>query len=191
MVAQWATSGSDQAAVEWLAGAYRQAASGEVIRQWLDESARLDVRPLLARVRCPTLVLHRRDDRTIAFSEGRDVAAGIPGATLLPLNGTDTVIWEGDVEALLEPVLSFLCGGAEASRPPAVSLLTSRQREVAQLVALGLTNAEIAERLRIGRRTVESHVGRVRNRLGLSSRAQLAAWSIRARLGAESGLAAR
>jgi DNA-binding CsgD family transcriptional regulator/pimeloyl-ACP methyl ester carboxylesterase len=191
MVAQWATSGRDPGAVEWLAGAYRQAASAEVVAQWLDESGRLDVRQLLARVRCPTLVLHRRDDRTIDFSAGRDVAAGIPGATLLPLDGAETLIWEGDAEALLEPVVSFLSGGTERSRPAAASLLTARQREVAQLVALGLTNAEIAERLRIGRRTVESHVGRVRDKLGLSSRAQLAAWSIRARMSAEAGLSPR
>ncbi|MBO0703235.1 MAG: helix-turn-helix transcriptional regulator, partial [Candidatus Dormibacteraeota bacterium] len=50
-------------------------------------------------------------------------------------------------------------------------------QEVARMVAQGLTNAQIAERLGIGRRTAESHIQHVRNRLGLSSRAELAAWS--------------
>jgi pimeloyl-ACP methyl ester carboxylesterase/DNA-binding CsgD family transcriptional regulator len=180
-VAQWAASGCDAVAVDWLARAYRQTASGEVLAQWLNETVRLDVSPLLARVRCPTLVLHRRGDRAVDFSRGRDVAAGIPGATLLVLDGATSLIWEGDADAVLEPVVSFLSRGAERTRLSALWLLTSRQRQVAQLVALGLTNAEIADRLRIGRRTVESHLERARDRLGLGSRSQLAAWSIWAR----------
>jgi pimeloyl-ACP methyl ester carboxylesterase/DNA-binding CsgD family transcriptional regulator len=176
-VAQWAASGCDAAVAEWLARAYRQTASGEVMAQWLDESVRLDVSPLLPRVRCPTLVLHRRGDRAVDFSHGRDVAAGIPGAKLLPLDGAHSLIWQGDVDAVLEQVVSFLSQGAQRSRLSALWLLTSRERQVAQLVALGLTNAEIAERLRIGRRTVEGHLERARNRLGLGSRSQLAAWS--------------
>jgi DNA-binding CsgD family transcriptional regulator len=130
-------------------------------------------------------VLHRRDDRAVEFSNGRDVAAGIPGATLLILDGASSLIWEGDVEAVLEPVVSFLSQGAERTWLSALWMLTSRQRQVAQLVALGLTNAEIAERLRIGRRTVESHLERARNTLGLGSRSQLAAWSTRARRSGE------
>jgi DNA-binding CsgD family transcriptional regulator len=126
-------------------------------------------------------VLHRRGDRAVDFSRGRDVAAGIPGATLLVLDGATSLIWEGDADAVLEPVVSFLSRGAERTRLSALWLLTSRQRQVAQLVALGLTNAEIADRLRIGRRTVESHLERARDRLGLGSRSQLAAWSIWAR----------
>jgi DNA-binding CsgD family transcriptional regulator/pimeloyl-ACP methyl ester carboxylesterase len=178
-IAQWAAAGCDSAVVEWLAGAYGRAASGEVIAQWLNDTVHLDVRPLLARVSCPTLVLHRRGDRAIDFSRGRDVAAGIPGAALLPLDGAPSLIWEGDTEPVLEAVRSFLSQGSQRSQPSAPSLLTPRQREVAHLVALGLSNAEIGERLGIGRRTVESHLERVRLRLGLSSRAQLAAWSMR------------
>jgi non-specific serine/threonine protein kinase len=50
---------------------------------------------------------------------------------------------------------------------------------VAELVAEGLTNAEIAVRLGIGRRTVESCLERVRSKLGLLKRADLAAWTAR------------
>jgi DNA-binding CsgD family transcriptional regulator len=52
--------------------------------------------------------------------------------------------------------------------------LRPRERQVADLVALGLTNAEIAERLHLSVRTVESHVYRATTRLGLRSRAELA-----------------
>lgn len=54
--------------------------------------------------------------------------------------------------------------------------LTRREREVAALVAQGLTNREIAARLFISERTAESHVEQIRNKLGFHSRAQIAAW---------------
>jgi non-specific serine/threonine protein kinase len=66
--------------------------------------------------------------------------------------------------------------------PPATPLpsdgepLTRRQREVAQLVAQGLTDREIAARLTISIRTAESHVEQILARLGFRSRAQVAAW---------------
>jgi DNA-binding NarL/FixJ family response regulator len=51
--------------------------------------------------------------------------------------------------------------------------LTAREREVAALVAGGSTNAEIAARLRISKRTVEKHVDNIRQKLGVMSRAKL------------------
>ena len=59
---------------------------------------------------------------------------------------------------------------------PAGSPLTRRQREVAALVAEGLTDREIAARLVISPRTAESHVEQILTRLGFRSRAQIAAW---------------
>lgn len=52
--------------------------------------------------------------------------------------------------------------------------LTPRERDIARLVAEGLTNGEIAKRLVLSRRTVESHLYRIFVKLGLSSRVQLA-----------------
>ena len=54
--------------------------------------------------------------------------------------------------------------------------LTRREREVASLVAKGLTNREIASRLFISERTAESHVEQLRGKLGFHSRSQVAAW---------------
>jgi predicted ATPase/DNA-binding CsgD family transcriptional regulator len=58
--------------------------------------------------------------------------------------------------------------------------LTQREREVASLLAEGLTNREIGERLVITERTAEGHVEHLRNKLGYSTREQIAAWYLRA-----------
>jgi DNA-binding CsgD family transcriptional regulator len=55
--------------------------------------------------------------------------------------------------------------------------LSSREQEVAVLVAGGATNAEIAARLFLSERTVEDHIAKATRRLGISGRAGLAAWA--------------
>jgi non-specific serine/threonine protein kinase len=54
--------------------------------------------------------------------------------------------------------------------------LTRREREIATLVATGLTNREIAGKLYLSVRTVEVHVDHVLTKLGFRTRTQLAAW---------------
>jgi len=60
-------------------------------------------------------------------------------------------------------------GGPSAS-------LTRREREIAALVATGLTNREIAGQLYLSVRTVEVHVDHILSKLGFRTRTQLAAW---------------
>jgi DNA-binding CsgD family transcriptional regulator len=55
--------------------------------------------------------------------------------------------------------------------------LTDREREVAAMILGGSSNRQIAARLVVSERTVESHVRRILNRLGFESRAQIAAWA--------------
>jgi predicted ATPase/DNA-binding CsgD family transcriptional regulator len=65
---------------------------------------------------------------------------------------------------------------APARDGPAAGLLGKREADVARLVAEGLTNKQIGARLFISERTVDSHVRSILNKLGVSSRAQIAAW---------------
>ena len=58
------------------------------------------------------------------------------------------------------------------------SPLTRREVEVARLVADGLTNGEIAERLVLARKTVDAHVEHIRNKLGVRSRTQIGVWAV-------------
>jgi len=94
------------------------------------------------------------------------------------------------LEAAVEDALSradALPDAAPVGESPAdreLSLLTPREREVAALVARGLTDAQLAEVLVISRRTAEKHVANCLGKLGLATRAGLAAWAV------ERGLAA-
>jgi DNA-binding NarL/FixJ family response regulator len=57
--------------------------------------------------------------------------------------------------------------------------LTTREREVAILLAEGLTNGQIAQRLYISAKTASVHVSNILAKLGMSSRAEVAAWAAR------------
>jgi len=63
--------------------------------------------------------------------------------------------------------------------------LTPRQLEIAELVAAGMSNAEIAERLFLSVRTVTSHLDHIYTRLGIGSRAALAAYAVESRVRTE------
>ncbi|MBP9053268.1 MAG: response regulator transcription factor, partial [Ilumatobacteraceae bacterium] len=67
----------------------------------------------------------------------------------------------------------------EGSGARADGELTAREREVAALIAEGLTNSLLAERLFISPKTAAVHVSNILMKLGLSSRAEVAAWAVR------------
>jgi non-specific serine/threonine protein kinase len=65
---------------------------------------------------------------------------------------------------------------ASATTDPVATQLTRRETEIAQLIAEGLSNKEIAARLVIAQRTAEGHVEHILAKLGFNSRSQVAAW---------------
>ncbi|WP_326836093.1 LuxR C-terminal-related transcriptional regulator [Amycolatopsis rhabdoformis] len=99
-----------------------------------------------------------------AFKRGAEAATGFEAAIAHLL---------GETVAAAAPVPA----PRETSEPE----LTSREVEVAELVAEGLTNKEIAQRLVISRRTVESHVDHILGKLGFSSRSRIPPWLARRR----------
>ena len=86
---------------------------------------------------------------------------------------------EEAIELALAPLDPTGPGGRAPDPRPAVdgsSPLTPREQEVAELVARGQTNRQIAEALVISERTASTHVTNILNKLGFSSRTQVAAW---------------
>jgi pimeloyl-ACP methyl ester carboxylesterase len=155
----------------------RASASAAVAARLLEVYYETDVRALLPSVLARTAVLHRELDEGTRFELGREVAALIPGATLVPLPGSSHLYYHGDWEGVLEATLGFLREPADAG-----PRLTGRELEVAELVAEGLTNGAIASRLSVAPRTAEAHVENIRRKLGVRSRAQIAAWVTEYRL---------
>lgn len=158
----------------------REAASAEEAARSLDAVYRFDVAARLKDVTTPAVVLHRREDRAIPFALGRELAAGLPEASFVALDGADHFPWFGDSAAILRTTLKALgvAGAAAASPPPGIERaptegqnLTSRETEVLALVATGLSDREIAERLVLSPHTVHRHVANVRTKLGLPTRA--------------------
>lgn len=85
---------------------------------------------------------------------------------------------ETPVREILARVRARSAGGGGSATTRSISTgLTPRQREIAMLIADGLTNKEIAQRLLISVSTVETHIENMFRRLGVSSRAQIAAWA--------------
>jgi non-specific serine/threonine protein kinase len=88
-----------------------------------------------------------------------------------------------DLDQIVGRALALLAGKSESpthrsARPePNAHPLSRREREIAILVARGLTNRAIAERLVIAERTADTHVSNILGKLGLETRAQIAVWA--------------
>jgi pimeloyl-ACP methyl ester carboxylesterase/DNA-binding CsgD family transcriptional regulator len=174
---------ADSDAQERLARYQREAASADVAAALLEVVYRNDVRAELERVSAPTLVVHRRGDRAIPYRLGRELAAAIKDATLIPLEGTAHFPWAGDRRSVARALRSALVPEAPVvpTREHAAVQLSAREREVLALVANGLNDREIAQQLVLSRHTVHRHVANIRHKLGRGSRS--AAVAEAARLG--------
>ena len=154
----------------------RESSSAARAHQLLAACYAIDVSGDLGRITAPTSVIHRRGDRAVPLAEGERLAAGIEGATLTVLEGRTHIPFAGDTHAVLTAMRQGVgLAPLEREAPPT---LTPRQLEVAALVAQGWSNRQIADALVITERSAESHVERIRGRLGFRSRAQIAAWFV-------------
>ncbi len=99
---------SDAQFQRWWAEFLRMGASPGDIVSILDIERGLDVRDALSQIQAPTLILHRRGDKAILVGSGRYLAAHIPNAKYVELDGEDHFWWVGDVDSLLAEIERFL-----------------------------------------------------------------------------------
>ena len=132
----------------------------------------LDVGDLLPLIRCPTLVLHAHDDKRVPLAEGHRVAGAIPGASFVTLESRNHILLDHQPawRQFFIELLRFVQGSRSSAR--SFVELTSREREVLELIARGLDNAEIAIRLSVSTKTVRNHINSIFGKLDVASRAQ-------------------
>jgi len=114
------------------------------------------------------------------------IRAGARGYLTKDVHGPDLVTAVGRAargEAVFSPRLAGFVLETFAAIPTAevdedIDLLTPREREVLRLIARGYTYKEIAERLYVSPKTVESHVSSVLRKLQLSNRNELTRWAV-------------
>jgi predicted ATPase/DNA-binding CsgD family transcriptional regulator len=89
-------------------------------------------------------------------------------------------VWNDGQAMNSERALRYALGEEQtgATTVAAAGPLSRREREVVAMVAAGMTNRQIAERLFIAERTAEGHVERIRNKLGFRSRTEVATWAV-------------
>ena len=167
----------DEAHLHWFAEYQRAVMSPGVAADFLQAIYQVDIRPLLPRILTPALVLHRRHDNLIAFERGQQLAAALPHARFLCLEGEYHAPYFGDSVALTRAIDDFLKPepAEVGSREP----LSDRETEILGLLAEGLHNREIADRLGISHATVARHAANIFVKLGVSTRAAAAAVAFR------------
>jgi class 3 adenylate cyclase/pimeloyl-ACP methyl ester carboxylesterase len=102
--------GATKEQADWFNELQRMTVTPEVAVRFLEAVGETDVTALLPQVRVPTLVMHARDDARVPFDAGRRMAAAIPGAEFVPLQGRNHVFLETDPAfgQFLEHTRSFL-----------------------------------------------------------------------------------
>jgi len=145
----------------------RQAATPGTARRLVELMSAIDVTPVLATIRVPTLVVHRSHDRAFDIEHAHDLVAGIPDARLVELPGTDHFMFSGDTGPILAAVEDFVVGASAGPASPDRFLATVL---FADIVGSTATAADVGDArftlllddfATTARRCVEEHRGRL------------------------------
>jgi pimeloyl-ACP methyl ester carboxylesterase/DNA-binding CsgD family transcriptional regulator len=159
--------------IDWFNELCAKTSTGDVAAALFEARGHVDVSSILGDVRTPTLVLHARGDEITRIDEGHRLAAGIPGAQFVELDSRNHVLLEHEPAwtRFCDAIVEFL-GLDKAADAAVFASLSGREREILGLIAEGLSNTDIADRLAISEKTVRNHTSNVFDKLGVWSRAQ-------------------
>jgi pimeloyl-ACP methyl ester carboxylesterase/DNA-binding CsgD family transcriptional regulator len=166
----------------WYDDMQQASSTGEVAAVLWRSRTNTDISDTARRITQPALVLHARHDRAVPYEEGRRLASLLPQARFVTLETDNHILQEDEPawELFLSQVRAFL-GDDEREPTPSADLseLSERELEVLELVAAGMSNAQIAERLFLSTRTVERHLSNVYAKFRLSGKSARAAVAAR------------
>ncbi|HET6773245.1 MAG TPA: alpha/beta fold hydrolase [Acidimicrobiales bacterium] len=114
VIGNLAPSWRDRGDVRFLARYERHSATPDAAAHLIGLCDLIDVRPILPSISAPTMVVHRRDDAMFPLAKGEALAARIPGAELVVLEGPDHLVYV-DQEPVLDAVEEFITGTAPTS----------------------------------------------------------------------------
>jgi class 3 adenylate cyclase len=124
----------------WYARYQRAAARPREVASYMPMVHTLDVRDVFGSIRCPTLVLHRRDSGWLGVAHGRYIAERIAGARFVELPGADVLLPTEHPEvslALVEEVVTGATSHAESDRVLATLLFTDIVGATERAAAIG------------------------------------------------------
>ena len=173
--------------VQWFADLTRITSTPEIAARLTECMGDINVVDKIAAVSVPTLVIHGREDGRVPYTEGRILAAAIPGARFVTLESRNHILLEQEAAwarfcdvfgEFVEHASDTKAAGAHAQRAPAsraaacLSELTERERAILAHLARGMSNAEIAEKVFISEKTVRNHLTNIFDKLHVDSRAK-------------------
>jgi pimeloyl-ACP methyl ester carboxylesterase/DNA-binding CsgD family transcriptional regulator len=166
------------AMARWVPRYERAAASPGMIGALMASGFGLDATLLLPEIEQPALVMHLAGDRVIPAAFGRMLGDRLQNASYVELEGSDHFSWVSpNVDAQIDRIFEFT--GTQGSGPRVTtvwepwSVLTPSERRIVRLAQRGMTNSEIAKELELSPRTVENHLSRAYDKLGVRSRTEL------------------
>jgi len=173
--------------LRWIGELQRRTASAKTARSLWDAFNTFDIRTEAAKLKVPTLVFHVKGDAMVPFEAGRRLAAAIPGARFIPLEGKNHILLANEKawQTFRTELRKFLIADESADIVPQHELeaLSPREREVLDLIAQGLTNFEIAQKTGIAEKTVRNHITTIFSKLGVEHRSQAIVMARKAGLG--------
>jgi len=153
--------------LRWIARYQRQTASPADFRRQMESLASLDAIDHLAGIKAPTRVIHVTGDRAVPVEAGRFLAASIPGADYVEVEGEDHFCWVmPQWRKVADPFLEFVTGTRPTSRSErrfATVLLTDivASTEQARTVGDDAWQLTLQSHDRIAWKTIDAHRGNV------------------------------
>jgi DNA-binding CsgD family transcriptional regulator len=164
----------------WYDELLRRTTTAETAVRLFTARSAVDVVEAARKVKSRTLVIHARDDRVVPVEEGRLLASLIPGARFVVLDSANHILLADEPAwgQFIYEIREFVGPPSAPAVPAPLDDLSPRELEVLELVAGGLTNEAIAERLFLSVRTVERHLSTIYAKLRLSGKAARAAAAV-------------